>query len=76
MGRQDSETGKALVAFVVPKDMGAFQETERRLKDYCNTNLQSFEKPKEYIFLKEMPRTLIGKVDYRKLEQSQEECSE
>ncbi len=76
VGRQDSETGNALVAFVVPKDMGAFQETERRLKDYCNTNLQSFEKPKEYIFLKEMPRTLIGKVDYRKLGQSQEECSE
>ena len=38
------------------------------LKAYSESYLQSFERPVDYICKTELPRTLIGKVDYRALE--------
>lgn len=48
VGKPSEETGNALVAFIVPAHNTRYTEVEKALKDYCNTKLESFERPKEY----------------------------
>ncbi len=68
VGRPDEVAGNVPVAFVVVDDQESYSEVEKRLRDYCMVNLQSYERPADYVCMKALPRTLIGKVDYRKLE--------
>ena len=37
------------------------------IKEYCKKNLASYAIPKEFEFRKSLPKTLIGKVDFKKL---------
>ena len=69
VGRPSEETGNNLVAFVVPVQQDQYTEVERALSEYCTNNLEAFERPVQYVCMEELPRTLIGKVDYRKLEE-------
>lgn len=39
-----------------------------KLHKYENEKLENYEKPYKYIFVDMLPRTTIGKVDYRQLE--------
>ncbi len=38
------------------------------IKEYCEKNLAKYMLPKEYVFRESLPKTMIGKVDYRELE--------
>lgn len=39
------------------------------IKDYCKKNLSAYAIPYEFEFRKSLPKTLIGKVDFRKLQE-------
>ena len=45
----------------------AHAETERILIEYCRERLIKWSCPRQIEFCKEMPKTRIGKVDYRLL---------
>ena len=53
----------------VPED----QNTKAELIAYCRRNVSRYAVPAEIEFRKELPKTLIGKIDYRKLEREDEE---
>ena len=57
-----------LVAFVVKKDDCEEIKIEMALSELSEHLLAAWEQPVEYRFIEEFPRTTIGKVDYRKLE--------
>lgn len=42
------------------------------IKAYCETNIAKYSLPYKYEFYKTLPKTLIGKINYRRL---QDECS-
>ena len=60
-------------AYVVLKDRGATTEqqdiVQQALMNECRRCLIPYACPVEYVFRKELPRTKIGKIDYRALEQ-------
>ncbi len=41
---------------------------KNEIKEYCEKNLAKYMLPKEYVFRESLPKTMIGKVDYRELE--------
>lgn len=55
-------------AFIVLKDgfHGLFIKSE--IKDYCKKNLAKYMVPYEFVYRKKLPKTKIGKVDFKKLE--------
>lgn len=59
-------------AFVVLKP-GIVASEERRaaLMDYCRKNMAKYALPKEIEFRTELPKTLVGKVAYRELEEEE-----
>ena len=69
VGRTDDKVGNLLVAFIVTEDKESKEKVIDAVKDYCSSNLESYARPVEYIVVDSLPRTLIGKVDYRALEE-------
>ena len=57
-----------LVAFVVLEQDAIENTILETLHRFENENLESYEKPCRYIFVDRLPRTTIGKIDYRQLE--------
>ena len=49
----------------------ANDETLASIKQYCEKNLAKYMLPKDYVFRESLPKTMIGKVDYRKLEEEE-----
>lgn len=49
----------------VPKN----NETKTEIMEYCKKNIAKYAMPYEIEFIEEFPKTLVGKIDYRKLEQ-------
>jgi len=47
--------------------------TRNSIKDHCKKHLSKFSLPYEYEFRKSLPKTLIGKVDFKKLQEEEEE---
>ena len=45
---------------------------KKSIKDLCEKNLSKFSLPYEYEFRKSLPKTLIGKVDFKKLSEEEE----
>ena len=43
-------------------------ELEAEIAAYAADNIARYALPREYVFLKELPKTKLGKVDFRKLE--------
>ena len=68
VGRNDPDTGNVLVGFVVPDAGADFESVKKKLTEFAGQKLESFERPVEYVCMKVLPRTLIGKVDFRSLE--------
>ena len=61
VGRTDAYRGELPVAFIVPvSGNGADAET---LQGYCSENLAPYKVPAEFRFCKELPKTVVGKVD-------------
>ncbi len=38
------------------------------IKEYCEKNLSKYMIPKDFVYRKSLPKTMIGKVDYKELE--------
>ena len=56
-------------AYVKLKDKSrANDETKAELMAYCRKNIAKYAMPYDIEFLEDLPKTLIGKVDYRSLE--------
>lgn len=57
-----------LIAFVVLEHDVTESAILEKMHKYENEKLENYEKPCKYIFVDMLPRTTIGKVDYRQLE--------
>lgn len=63
-----------LVAFVVMQDNVSTETVLERLHKFSKCKLEIYERPINYIFLPQLPRTGIGKIDYRALELETQKC--
>ncbi len=71
VGRKDPERGETVVAFIVLRDEAeASEETKASISDYLKKEVALYARPREYRFVDSLPRTKLGKVDYRQLEES------
>ena len=62
-------TGSIPTAFVVLKDnVTSFSEVAKKLDEHCLVHLPERNRALAYVFLNNLPYTLMGKVDYKKLE--------
>jgi len=64
IGVPDEQRGEAVKAFVVRKDDSL---TEAQLNAYCKKNLTGYKTPDKIVFIKELPKTNVGKVLRREL---------
>lgn len=55
-------------AFIVLKEgfHGIFIKSQ--IKEYCKRNLSHYMMPKEFVYRKKLPKTKLGKVDFKKLQ--------
>jgi len=60
------ETGKACVVF--KKDM---KVTAAEIIEYCNGKLAKYKIPRQVVFLNELPKNHAGKIDRKKLKESE-----
>ena len=58
-------------AFIVLKNDYNPLTVKASIKEYCKKNLASYTIPKEFEFRKSLPKTLIGKVDFKKLREEE-----
>ncbi len=65
VGVPDKEWGERVVAFVVPRE--ARTVTVPETKAFLKTRLSPYKVPKEYIIVKEMPKSAAGKILKREL---------
>ena len=49
----------------------ANDETREKIMAYCRKNIAKYAMPKEIEFRDELPKTLVGKVAYRQLEEEE-----
>lgn len=67
-GRKDDSLVNDLIAFAVLEDGVSEATALEELKTFAQDHFESYECPEKYIFIDSLPRTTIGKVDYRALE--------
>ena len=59
-------------AFVVPMPgVEPTEELRQELLEYCASRIAKYAMPREIEFRKELPKTLVGKVAYRVLEEEE-----
>ena len=60
-------------AFIVlNEDIKLNSKVKDEIKEYCKKNLAKYMIPKEFVYRESLPKTLIGKVNYRELEKDNE----
>ena len=57
-----------LVAFVIKKAGADSNVVKNELMKYASTSFESWEQPTEYYVVDEIPRSTVGKIDYKMLE--------
>ena len=70
IGVKDAYRGQKVKAYVVP--MPGVEPTEalrQELLEYCSAHIAKYAMPREIEFRTELPKTLVGKVAYRVLEE-------
>lgn len=70
--RKEDSLVNDLIAFAVPKDAITEEAARNALTKFAQEHFETYERPVQYIFLDKLPRTTIGKVDYRALEKEAE----
>ena len=60
---------EVLRAFIVPEKDSDIKELEQTIRQMCKEEMADYMQPTFYEFLRELPLTSVGKVDYRKLEE-------
>ena len=53
--------------------MTLLEATRQRIKELCKENLAVYSVPKDYEFRDSLPKTLMNKVDFKKLEKEEQE---
>ncbi len=73
IGVPDDLKVQRVVAFVMMKPDVKVSEEEAAviLKEYCRKHVAKYAMPSEFRFRKQLPKTLVGKVAYRKLEEEE-----
>ena len=70
IGIPDAYKGQRLRAYVVPAPgIAPSDALQQELEQYCTQRIAKYAMPKEFIFRTELPKTLVGKVAYRMLEE-------
>ena len=70
IGIRDEYRGQKIKAFVVPMPgVEPSEELKREILDYCSGHIARYAMPREIEFRAELPKTLVGKVAYRVLEE-------
>ena len=70
IGVKDDYRGQKVKAFVVPMPgIEPTEELKQEILDYCTGHIARYAMPREIEFRKELPKTLVGKVAYRVLEE-------
>lgn len=72
VGRPDARWGEVPVAFVVAEQDVVIEA--RPLSDWCASRLARYKQPKDWIFLDDLPRTSLGKVEKHKLPADMAAC--
>lgn len=68
VGIEDRSVGQRIVAVVQPTNMDMDLDSLReRILDACKKNVAEYAMPREVIFKEELPRTAMGKVNFKKL---------
>lgn len=68
VGIEDRSVGQRVVAVVQPTSMDADLEALRkRILEECKKNVAEYAMPREVIFREEIPRTAMGKVNFKAL---------
>jgi long-chain acyl-CoA synthetase len=74
IGVPDEKQVQKVKAFVILKDQSKeSEEMKEKLIKYCNQNLIKWSCPREIEFRKELPKTLVGKIDFKQLENHEKE---
>jgi hypothetical protein len=72
IGIPDSYKIQAVKAFIMLKPgVPANEQTEQEIMDYCRKHIAKYAMPYEIEFCDSLPKTLVGKVAYRVLEQQE-----
>ena len=70
IGVKDDYRGQRIKAYVVPMPgVEPTEELKQELLDYCAVHIAKYAMPREMEFRTELPKTLVGKVAYRVLEE-------
>ena len=70
IGIPDDYRGQRLRAYIVPTPgVQPDEALKQQLLDFCAQRIARYAMPKEIIFRSELPKTLVGKVAYRVLEE-------
>ena len=70
IGVKDPYRVQRVKAYVVPMPgVAPTEELKKELLDYCSQRIAKYAMPREIEFRKELPKTLVGKVAYRVLEE-------
>ena len=74
IGVPDEYKIQQVTAFVVLRpDVARSEETKKELMDYCRKHVAKYAMPSDIEYRDELPKTLVGKVAYRKLEEEEEQ---
>jgi long-chain acyl-CoA synthetase len=77
IGVPDEMRGTKVKAVVVLKiGVERSSETLNSISNYVKANIASYAKPRDYEFVDSLPKTKLGKIDYRKLELEAAEAKE
>ncbi len=68
VGVEDRSVGQRVVAVVQPASMDAdLEDLRKRILDECKKNVAEFAMPREVIFQEALPRTAMGKVNFKQI---------
>ena len=70
IGVRDEQRGQRIKAYIVPMPgIEPDDALKAEIIDYCKQHIAQYALPREVEFRTELPKTLVGKVAYRKLEE-------
>jgi len=69
IGLPDAYSGQKVKAYIVLNNgFATTEETQNSIKKHCEMNIAKYAMPKEFEYKDSLPKTLVGKVNYRALE--------
>lgn len=73
IGIPDEKWGECVVAFIVSTDADGVATRDgvlaKELVEYCKRHLANYKVPKRLNFVEELPKTVVGKIDKKQLQQ-------